>query len=329
MFIRFMINPYELIHPQTSYRKFLKEMEQDYKYYDNGYTKGNEISRALYKALEFVKLCKLDKLSEPPNILTLADAPGGFTQILSILYPTAKIITSSYKVDNPDKNVIIYDEDLSKLKNVKIDYLLSGNGDLTDSNNIKYMLEQYGSTFDIITADGAFDFDQYPGVPNETVHTQLFLAEVISMVLLQKPGGSGCIKMYTCYSDVTNKIVFWLTSLYEAVSIFKMKSMRIYNNETMLVCQGFKGFKGKKEKDILLSAMDKIKPQETYKKFIHNFFEISTNVRYEKQISQFNKRLEKIRVFCGQYGMEVLGSQYKKMVPDFYQDQVEKLKKFI
>jgi 23S rRNA U2552 (ribose-2'-O)-methylase RlmE/FtsJ len=325
--VRLMINTYELIDPAKSYIYALKKIGVNAVKKFKNELDVEPISRAFYKAYEFVKMFDLI-IPEKSNILTLADAPGGMTQCLALMYPTCKVITTSLKLsEDVSYKGLIYDPELNKIKNVEIDYLKTGNGDLTNSDNIRYLNKTYGQTFSLITSDGAFDFSGYEQ-SKEIVHLQLLISEIICGVTLQKIGGSFCAKFYNRFLHTTNKVIYWLSTIYEKVYIYKMRAMRIYNSEMMLLCIGFKGITNETRKD-LIDAMDDLKPQATgYSEFVENFIDIEVPEAYRTAVSDFNLRMIDIRLFCDMYGYEMC-NHYGSMLEDFYEEQKNKIDKYI
>lgn len=324
--VRLMLNAYELIDPAKSYIKTLEKHKiKNVKKYKNELDV-IPISRAFYKAYEFIKMFNVS-VPDKSNILTLADAPGGMTQCLALMYPTCKVITTSLKLTNVDYNGLVYDPILNKIKNVEIDFLKTGNGDLTDSNNIRYLNKTYGQTFALITSDGAFSFAEY-SQSKEIVHLQLLISEIVCGVTLQTIGGSFCAKFYNRFTHTMNKIIYWLSTIYDKVYIYKMRAMRIYNPEMMLLCIGFKGITDEIRKK-LIDAMDTLKPQEKgYTEFVENFIDIEVPAAYREAVSNFNLRMIDLRLFCDLYGYE-LCSHYNSMVESFYEEQKIKIDKYI
>jgi len=113
------------------------------------------------------------------------------------------------------------------------------NGDLTNRKTIKL----FGGKFqdkkaDFITADGGFDWD------NENLQEQesfrLILAQIITALKIQAPGGNFVCKLYETFTSPTVKLIVALASVYTKVYISKPLTSRASNSEKYIVCLGFK-----------------------------------------------------------------------------------------
>ena len=145
------VNPYEFIH------SIIPEYRQSV-------AKFKPLSRSFYKCIEICQMLKLtdDYIYENIKCFHLAEGPGGFIEALCHIRrnPEDKYVGMTL-IDDGDVNVPGWKKSqifLNKNKNVKIDYGLTGNGDLMDPQNFVYVYEKYKNSMNIITGDGGFDF---------------------------------------------------------------------------------------------------------------------------------------------------------------------------
>jgi len=112
-------------------------------------------------------------------------------------------------------------------------------GDLLQLHNFRYCVNTYGPTMDFITADGGFDFSS--DFQNQELHIgKLLFAQIAYAICLQKSGGSFVLKLFDCFTQLTNDLIALLSSLYERVYITKPNTSRYANSEKYIVCMGFR-----------------------------------------------------------------------------------------
>ena len=319
--LRYLINPYELVKASKVYKP--NDLDEMYAIYTSYPFKIPEIpvSRAYFKVAEIIHMFKL-KVEPDDILLTVADAPGGFAQAMTHMFPNNKVITTSLnRTIGPDK--IVYDPIVKNNKNITIDFMKKGDGDITDIENIISLSEKIPNGASIVACDGAFDFTRYPELTKESVHHQLLISEIVTALFTQKLRGSSCFKLYRRFTDVTIKLMYWLMQFYDAFYIYKPRSVRISNTETFIVCTGFRGIPESVKKELVI-IMKELKPQFTYEKFLTNFIDIDVPDDFISSIRKFNIFLEEIKIFTREIAIELTNVDKKEFI-DIQIDFAKKL----
>jgi hypothetical protein len=127
---------------------------------------------------------------------------------------------------------------LGRFPNVHLEYGVDGTGNILVLENLRYCKEQYGSSMDIITGDGGFDFS-IDFSQQEIAIVKLLYGQLAFAVTMQKRGGSFVLKIFDSFMKHTLDILYLLASFYETVHIVKPKTSRYANSEKYIICQGF------------------------------------------------------------------------------------------
>jgi 23S rRNA U2552 (ribose-2'-O)-methylase RlmE/FtsJ len=160
----------------------------DYK--KKGVAKYKPLSRAYYKMLEMIHSFYLISNYEGPiKCFHLAEGPGGF---IEALLKTRKCSSDMYVGmtlldDNNDDNIPAWKKSQHFLRenpNVSLEYGKDGTGNILSLENLDYCREKYGSSMDIITGDGGFDFsDDYSNQENNII--KLLFAQIVFALTMQ------------------------------------------------------------------------------------------------------------------------------------------------
>jgi len=252
-------NPYEYIHTpvpnsmtslldnapisRTSYPK--------HRSYFKSVSKYKPLSRSYFKMIELTNFFRLldakttSVLSNdiPINTFHLAEGPGGFIEALVNMRENKKdkYIGITILDDEFDPNIPAWKKSEMFLRdnsNVIIETGKDKTGDILSLENFKYCFEKYGSSMDIITGDGGFDFSTDFNSQEINISRLLF-AQVAYAICLQKQKGSFVLKMFDCFMQHTIDILAILSSFYEKVYITKPQTSRYANSEKYIVCKGF------------------------------------------------------------------------------------------
>ena len=288
--IKRYINPYEFIHTKIPGEKF-------------AICKYIPISRSFFKLIEIYHCFTINKCinSIKPKSLHLAEAPGGFieatsfySKIYNIEYDIMVGISLLNKNNNntPLWNNIAFD----KYKNVVLENNQKYNYDMTDYNTFNYLKAKYNNKyFDIITADGGFDFSS--DFNNQEILSQpLILAEILYAIAFQELGGVFILKMFDCFSLLTVQYLYLLTSVYEKVYIYKPNTSRLANSERYIVCINYK---------------NTIQNRNEFCKVIPNILSMSYNLKSILKMDiplYFYQRIEEINAILGQQQLEAISS---------------------
>jgi hypothetical protein len=127
---------------------------------------------------------------------------------------------------------------LGRFQNVHLEYGEDGTGNILVLENLRYCKKHFGSSMDIITGDGGFDFS-VDFNHQEISIAKLLYAQIVFAVTMQKEGGSFVLKIFDSFMKHTIDILFLLSSFYESVNIIKPKTSRYANSEKYIVCKGF------------------------------------------------------------------------------------------
>lgn len=289
---RHIVNPYELVKTRQGYQKLITQYIRD----DITYNE-EVISRAYFKIIEITKLFELKIQSTDDLIFCIADAPGGFTLALKRTYPKNLIVTTS--LNQPGQ--IIYDPLIKNDKTIKIDFLKDESGDLTKTDNIKWLHGKYGGKVFLISADGAFDSTAFKDIHRETLHMQLLFCEMVAALGMQKKGGHFTVKLYRRYTNETMGLIWWMAQFYQQFIIYKPMSVRMGNTEVFAI---FKTFKGVDEEhlqaalNIIQSMEDEAKKKQSVP-FINTLFEDNfLPDTIAQPIGAFNSYLDNVRLYC-------------------------------
>ena len=223
-------NPYEYIHTIVPHKK-------------RSVAKYKPLSRAYFKMIELLEYFHLNQNADPITSFHLAEGPGGFIEALANVRscPYDKYIGMTLLDDKNDENIPAWkktDHFLFEHPNVFIENGADGTGDILSVENLDYCREKYGSSMDIITADGGFDFS-VDFNNQESNMTRLLFAQICFAISMQKPNGSFILKIFDCFNEATVDMLYILSSFYKKVYITKPKTSRYANSEKYVVCKDF------------------------------------------------------------------------------------------
>ena len=225
-------NPYEYIHTIVPQKK-------------KSVAKYKPLSRAYFKMIELFEYFHLNKSDTAIRSFHLAEGPGGFIEALANIRKCEedKYIGMTLLDDNNDENIPAWkktDNFLRDHPNVFIENGVDGTGNILSLSNLDYCREKYGSSMDIITADGGFDFS-VDFNNQETNMSRLLFAQICFAIIMQKQNGCFILKIFDCFTEATMDILYILSSFYKKVYITKPKTSRYANSEKYVVCKDFDG----------------------------------------------------------------------------------------
>lgn len=222
-------NPYEYIHTNIPYKK-------------KCISKHNPLSRSYFKMVELMQLFGLNFTQSKINTFHLAEGPGGFIEALCKLRNNKQDTYIGMTIqDETDTNVPAWKKSENFLKenpNVYIENGADNTGDILSIANFDYCLQKYGSTMEIITGDGGFDFSTNFNQQEQNI-TQLLFAQMCFAVCMQKRDGMFILKIFDSFTPPTIDILYILSSFYKKVYITKPQTSRYANSEKYIVCKGF------------------------------------------------------------------------------------------
>lgn len=230
-------NPYEYIHTPIHLRK---KCIANYK----------PLSRSFFKMIElsifFKKIIDCDR---PIKTFHLAEGPGGFIEaIVHLRSANLQQKSDSYTgmtilSDEMDPNIPAWKKSAYFLKenpNVTIETGRDGTGNIISLENFRFCAEKYGSSMDIITGDGGFDFSVDFNNQEHNI-SQLLFSQIAYALVMQKQGGTFILKIFDSFMQHTVDLLAILAAFYEQVYITKPQTSRYANSEKYVVCTGFIG----------------------------------------------------------------------------------------
>ena len=269
-------NPYEFIH---SYIPGINKSVAKYK----------PISRAYYKFIELINTYKLLNNFNIINSFHLAEGPGGFIEALASTrnniedkYIGITLLSNSNDIPGWKKTNNLFD----KYKNIFIEKGKLKDGDILNKENFISCYNKYKNSMNIITADGGFDFSINFNTQEE-ISTKLIFVEILYAITLQSYNGHFILKMFDCYTNVSYKIIYFLTFFYNKVSISKPCTSRYANSEKYIVCKNFKYTSS----DFLYEKIIKVFNYITNKKYITDIISINIPLYYIIKINEINNIL--------------------------------------
>ena len=177
------------------------------------------------------------------NSFHIAEGPGGFIEALanSRRNPEDIYIGMTLLDDANDTNIPAWKKSEYFLRtnpNVHIENGASGTGDILVIENFDHCIGKYGSSMDIITADGGFDFSvDFNNQENRI--SKLLYAQACYAICLQKKNGHFILKIFDCFMKHTVDILYILSAFYKSVYITKPNTSRYANSEKYIVCKNF------------------------------------------------------------------------------------------
>jgi len=223
-------NPYEYIQTIVPHKK-------------KSVAKYKPLSRAYFKMIELIEYFHLNTIDAPISSFHLAEGPGGFIEALANIRSCEKdkYIGMTLLDDKNDENIPAWkktDYFLKMHPNVLIENGADGTGNILSIENLDYCREKYGSSMDIITADGGFDFS-VDFNNQESNMTRLLFAQICFAIAMQKTNGAFVLKIFDCFNESTVDMLYILSAFYKKVYITKPKTSRYANSEKYVVCKDF------------------------------------------------------------------------------------------
>jgi 23S rRNA U2552 (ribose-2'-O)-methylase RlmE/FtsJ len=221
-------------------------------------SKYKPLSRSYFKLLEIMFLFDLYKPNNgsafetanvklqnaiPISSFHLAEGPGGFIEAIANIRknPNDKYIGMTILDDANDWNIPAWKKSDLFLKNnpnVFIENCVTGTGDILCIQNFKHCIDKYGSSMDLITADGGFDFST--GFNSQEINIiKLLYGQICYALCLQKHNGNFILKIFDWFMNHTVDLLYILSSFYQDVYITKPNTSRYANSEKYIVCKKF------------------------------------------------------------------------------------------
>jgi len=272
-------NPYEYIHTSISFKK-------------KCISKYKPISRSYFKMIEMVDIFDLHFDSRPIKTFHLAEGPGGFIEAIAGMRNCQhdKYVGMTILDDDNDPNIPGWKKTDSFLKqntNVFIEKGSDNTGNILSLENYIYCREKYGSTMDLITGDGGFDFSL--DFNNQEINiTRLLFAQIIYAISMQKRGGCFIIKLFDTFMQQSIDMLYLLSSFYDKVYIVKPQTSRYANSEKYVVCKGFTNIPFDNFAPFIKKTFEKMLLSSSSELYIHRFLNIPVSVYFLSKLEEYN-----------------------------------------
>jgi 23S rRNA U2552 (ribose-2'-O)-methylase RlmE/FtsJ len=299
-------NPYEYIHSQIPTKK-------------KCVSKHKPLSRSYFKMIEMINIFDIKFDLKPIRTFHLAEGPGGFIEavVASRKCSYDQYIGMTILDDKNDPNIPAWkktDNFLRQNKNVVIETGADKTGNILSLENFHYCKEKYGSSMDIITADGGFDFS-LDFNRQEINIARLLFAQISFALTMQKREGTFILKIFDSFMQHSVDLLYILCSFYDKVYMIKPQTSRYANSEKYVVCKGF-----------LFSSIDNCYPilYKAFEKMIHNEQHIHRFISISIPVS-FITRLEEYNAIFGQQQIENIHFTISLIKNKNKQDKIDNL----
>ena len=143
----------------------------------------------------------------------MAEGPGGFIEAICMIRKNKKDryigMTLQDEVNDPTipgwKKAELF---LKQNPNVHIETGVDNTGNILSLPNLVGCKEAYGSSMDLITADGGFDFSTDFN-NQETSIAKLLFAQTCFALTMQKQGGTFILKIFDCFMQHTSDCLLY------------------------------------------------------------------------------------------------------------------------
>lgn len=282
-------NPYELIFTMNIEKK------------NNSICILSPLSRSFFKLIEILN--EFDLISDrniPVNVGCFAEGPGGFIESIFYKRRNKRDNIYGYTLKNYNKNIPGWDKLNEMKKNNELLNICVNNEyrNLYDEKDLRYIFDKHKNSFDLITADGGFDYS-VDFNNQEKLSQKMILSEIICALYTQKIGGNFVIKVFDLFSSFTLSLVYLLYIFYEEMHIYKPKTSRPANSEKYIIVKNFKGCT-KIQRESLLKCLLNFDLNEN---IIELNFKINNDFIYE--MYEFNNIFQKNQIYYLNYTLDL------------------------
>ena len=226
----------------------------------------------------------------PVRSFHLAEGPGGFIEAFSGVRKCSQDLYVGMTIldENNDPNIPAWKKTehfLRQNKNVFIEKGANGTGNILAIENLEYCRKKYGSSMDLITADGGFDFS-LDFNQQEIIISRLLYAQMTFAILLQRQGGCFILKIFDAFMQHSIDILFILSSFYEKTYIIKPQTSRYANSEKYVVCKNFLFGSVDSHYPILHRTFEKM--MASPEKYVHRFMTIPIPLHFVTRLEEYN-----------------------------------------
>ena len=203
------------------------------------------VSRSFFKLIEMIVDHDLS-LMKPGTFGYIAEAPGGFIQAM---VEFRSRYTSGYPGDRHVGMTLVstgrhtpswkLNSDWTTKHRVSFCYGSDGTGNVYNIENITMFSKTFGDNkFDMITADGGFDFSSNFNLQERNV-LKMILCECLCAILSLNDGGCFILKTFDLLTLPSFSVVQLLGTCFKEVLCTKPMSSRAANSEKYIICKNF------------------------------------------------------------------------------------------
>ena len=252
------------------------------------------ISRSYFKMIEILNAFHF---TFPTHMKSfhLAEGPGGFIEALSKFRSNPNDKYYGMTLMETNKDIPKWNKIQHFMKQNKNIFLVYGpkqDGNLYFKHNLDFIRQNHKNKYDLITADGGFDYSVDFNKQEET-SINLIFCEVLYALILQKQGGSFVLKLFDMFYENTIEIIYLLSFFYKQVYVYKPYTSREANSEKYIIC---KEFQIKTDYDPIISRL------------CENFHDLSNQHLYQifsfDMNSYFLSKIQEINAIYGQQQVE-------------------------
>ena len=272
-------NPYEYVHGIIPLKK-------------KSVSKHKPLSRSYFKMIEMIHTFKIYFDTNPIHTFHLAEGPGGFIEAIANVRnnPKDSYIGISLLDDKNDPNIPAWKKTQQFLNDHKNVYIETGNdntGDILSMDNFIFCKDTYGSSMNLITADGGFDFSMDFNKQEVNISKLLF-AQVCYALVLQKHKGCFILKIFDCFMNHSVDILYILSSFYEKVYLSKPNTSRYANSEKYVICKGFLYSSSTSFYPFIYRAFEKMLTPSKEDASLHRFLSLPISNIFTTKLEEFN-----------------------------------------
>jgi 23S rRNA U2552 (ribose-2'-O)-methylase RlmE/FtsJ len=293
-------NPYEYINSIVPYKK-------------KSIAKHKPLSRSYYKMIEIMNTFNIDFSTSPIQSFHLAEGPGGFIEALlhKRNNKSDKYIGMTLIDNDNDPNIPAWKKTsdfLNKNQNVVIETGADNTGNILSLENLVYCKNKYGSSIDIITGDGGFDFSL--DFNNQEISiSRLLFAQMCFAVSMQKKRGIFILKIFDCFMEHSVDILYILSSFYDKVYIIKPQTSRYANSEKYIVCKDFLFDTSEHFFSFLYNAFDKMSNDELP---VYRYLNVPICYYFINKLEEYNAILGQQQIENIHYTISLIEHKYKQ-----------------
>ena len=293
-------NPYEYINSIVPYKK-------------KSIAKHKPLSRSYYKMIEIMNTFNIDFSTSPIQSFHLAEGPGGFIEaLLHRRNNKSDRYIGMTLIDNEnDPNIPAWKKTsdfLNKNPNVVIETGADNTGNILSLENLVYCKNKYGSSMDIITGDGGFDFSL--DFNNQEISiSRLLFAQMCFAVSMQKKRGIFILKIFDCFIEHSVDILYILSSFYDKVYIIKPQTSRYANSEKYIVCKDFLFDTSEHFFPFLYNAFDKLSNDELP---VYRYLNVPICYYFINKLEEYNAILGQQQIENIHYTISLIEHKYKQ-----------------